>query len=170
MRFLFGFIGSMMDRVLCAAFALVLAQFPVYVNQYIDVLSGARMEATKAYQALEAEAQRLNIDVERFVRHHEESNDSIFQASGRLHRRTIQRYKSLNEAFDALTTASIWQKPLVWRKYFDPDINQAIQFEWGVPFNTEGAVYALVGLMLGLILSLSLQATGRGIRKLVLKR
>lgn len=170
MRFLLGFVGSMMDRILCVAFALILAQFPVYVNQYVDVLSGARMEATKAYQALEAEAQKLGIDVERFVKHHEESNDSIFVASGRLHRRTIERYTSLNTAFTALTTASMWDKPFVFKQYYDSDIANAIQFELGVPFNTEGAVYALVGLMLGLIVSLIFQAIGRGLRKLIFKR
>lgn len=158
------FIGSLADRIWCAACAAVCAQFPVYISQYLNVLAGARTEATIAYNELRLAALRFHLSPRDFVQHLLESPDSIVQASGKLHEAAILRYEKYNAAYDALTTASIWRKPFELYTHFDNHLHEAVVFTPGVPFNLEGLLYASVGMLLGVLIALGVQA---GIRKLM---
>ena len=57
-------LGSLLDRIMCILAAVLLAQAPMYMNQYLDVLAGARLESIKLYEDLEQTAARYNQTVE----------------------------------------------------------------------------------------------------------
>lgn len=147
------FLARFLDRVLAVVLALGAAQAPVYLDQYTHVLAGVRLEATTRYQELVREAGALQLDVEAFVQRHEQNGDPVFQASGRIHRTTLERYQRFETSYRELTAASAWQWPLVLARQFDPDIHAAVRFTPGLPLSTEGLAYALAGVLLAGLIS-----------------
>jgi len=158
-----AFIGAMADRVWCVVCAVAAAQFPVYVNLYINVLAGARAEATISYNALRLTALSFHLSPRGFVQHLLESPDRIAQASGKLHEAALLRYERYNAAYDALTTADMWHKPFALYQYFDATLHEALVFTPNIPFTLEGLFYASAGLLLALCIALGVRA---GIQKL----
>jgi hypothetical protein len=140
--------AGLLDRVLAVVLAITAAQAPLYYAQYTQVLAGVRLEAETRYLELQREAQRLQMSVEAFVTRHEASREPVFQASGRIHRNTLNRYRQYDAAWQALRSASPLQKPERLRRYYDQRIHAAVQFQPGLPLNTEGLVWAGIGLLL----------------------
>ena len=111
MRSLLQLFAGLLDRVLAVVLAITAAQAPIYYAQYSQVLAGVRLEAEARYLELQQEARRLHMSVEAFVTRHEASGEPTFQASGRIHRNTLTRYRLYDTAFQALRSASPTQKP-----------------------------------------------------------
>lgn len=147
-------IGEFTDRIVCIAVAIFFAQAPLYIEQYIHVLTGAKTEARIAYEDLEKRAASLipPLSVEEFIRHHLESEDKVFQESGKHHQGTLNRLKNYTTAFEKLTTCTAWEKPFVFFRYADPALREALEFKPGFPFSREGAAYALAGAFVGLLI------------------
>jgi len=145
--------GGLLGRILAVALALTAAQIPVYYAQYVQTLAGARQEAQARYVELQKEASALNLGAEDFIVRHEENQDPVFQASGRIHRNTLARYLRLNTAWQVFVSASVFERPLVLVRQFDPDIADAVDFTPGVPLTIEAAAYALAGILLAWLIS-----------------
>lgn len=145
--------GGFASRLLAVVLAVSAAQLPVYYEQYLQTLSGARLEASLRYQQLMREAGALNLGAEDFIIRHEENSDPVFQASGRLHRSTLQRFTQLETAWQALSAASVFERPLVLVRYFDRQLAGAVRFTPGLPLTLEAGGYALAGLLLAWLLS-----------------
>ena len=126
--FLFKSFGELLDRVFCIAFALLFAQAPLYIEQYVHVLTGAKTEARISYEDIEKRAASLipPLTVEEFVQHHISSEDKVFQESGKYYQALIIRLKNYEEAFEKLTSASAWEKPFVFFKYADENLRAAM--------------------------------------------
>lgn len=160
------FFGGLVSRILAVTLALAAAQFPVYYAQYLQTLSGARLEADLRYAELVREAGAVNLSAEDFIVRHEENSDPVFQASGHIHRTTLQRFITLGAAYKALSEAQGLDKPLALIRRFDTDIAAATPFTPGLPLTLEAAGYALAGLILAWGISAScgallLPRTGR---------
>lgn len=153
MRFVARFFGGLISRVLAVVLAVSAAQLPVYYAHYLQTLAGARQESAQRYQELIHEAGVLNLGAEDFIVRHEENSDPVFQASGRIHRTTLERYKTLDAAWQALSSASALEKPLVLLRYLDRRIAEAVNFTPGVPLTLEAAGYGLAGLLLAWLIS-----------------
>ena len=153
MNLLARFLGGISERVLAVVLAVAALQFPVYYLAYGNTLAGAQMEAASRYEELRAEAQTLHLGVEDFIRRHEDNADAVFQASGRIHRNTVQRYQRYTAMQEALRGATVWEKPLALARNFDPALHAATRFEPGLPLTLEAAAYALAGLLLAWALS-----------------
>jgi hypothetical protein len=144
--------GELFDRIVCIAFAILFAQLPVYINQYIDVLSGALTEARILYSDVEQQAGQMGMSVDDFIRHHLDNADEVFIKSGEVYSRAVTRYQAYDEAFTALTSASVWTRPFVFLSKQDPELRKAVVFDAGLPLNLEGAIYALAGLLVALLI------------------
>lgn len=153
MSFLAHLFGGLLSRVLAVVLALAAAQLPVYYAQYLQTLSGARVEAQGRYEELVREAGALNLDAEDFIVRHEENSDPVFQSSGRIHRSTLARFTKLDTAWRALSQASVLNKPAALLRHYDPAIAKAVPFEPGVPLTMEAAGYALAGVVAAWLLS-----------------
>lgn len=153
MNLITGFIGGLSERIVAVLVALAVAQFPLYYVAYANTLSGAQLEAEARYHELEREAALLRLNVEEFIQHHETNADSVFQASGRIHRTTLEHYQRYTAMSAALRAALPWQKPMTLARNFDRQLYDATHFEPGVPLSVEGAIYALAGLLLAWLLA-----------------
>jgi hypothetical protein len=150
-------IGAVLDRIICVVMALLLAQFPVYYAQYLDVLSGARMAASKTYEDMQTrlgpQAQQRGLSVDELVEQLTRNDDPLVRELSGVNQDAIVRYQAYSEAFEALKQAPVWQRPFALSRHFDNDIHQAIQFEPNVPLTLEGVIYAFLGILLGMLLA-----------------
>lgn len=153
MTFLIRLFGGFASRLLAVVLAVSAAQLPVYYEQYLQTLSGARLEASLRYQQLMQEAGALNLGAEDFIVRHEENSDPVFQSSGRIHRTTLQRYQKLDAAWQALSSARGFEKPLALPRHFDRQLAEAVRFTPGLTLTLEAGAYALAGLLTAWLLS-----------------
>ena len=143
-------IGTLFDRIFCLGLAVVLAQFPVYLNQYIDVLSGAQQEAQTTFRDLEQAAAGFQLRVDEYLQRLQENTDPMVQANAEVSQRVVDRYRRYTEALGDLTSTSVWGRPFALAKHYDPAIHSAMRFEPNIPLTWEGAIYTLIGLVLAL--------------------
>ncbi|MEO1451555.1 MAG: DUF2937 family protein [Bacteroidota bacterium] len=161
----FGLMGNLVDRLLCVAGAILLAQAPVYMAQYIDVLSGAKAESGIIYDELSALAKSYNLDLESYLDKLASNPDQMVRDNIAVQQSAVERHERYVEAFDAITNASIWTRPFRFMQHADPTISQAVVFEPGLPLTVEGGVYALVGVLLVMLILGLIRRIGRGMRK-----
>ncbi len=153
MSFLTRLFGGFLSRILAVVLAVSAAQFPVYYAQYLQTLTGARQEASLRYEELMREAGVLNLGAEDFIIRHEENSDPVFQASGRIHRSTLARFKKLDAAWQALSSATALEKPKALIRHFDRSLAKALRFTPGLPLTLEAGGYALGGIVLAWLIS-----------------
>jgi hypothetical protein len=152
LKFFFGSVGSLVDRVVCVLFAIALAQAPVYIAQYIDVLAGAQMESQKTYDDLEERAAKFDLTLDEFLTRLINNPDPLVKENAEASASTVDRYKRYTEALNALLYGSVWAKPFLLARHYDPSINAAMHFEPNVPLTMEGAVYALAGVLIAMLI------------------
>lgn len=161
----FGLIGNVLDRLLCVAGAILLAQAPIYMAQYVDVLSGAKAESGIIYNELTTLAKSYNLELEDYLDRLEANPDTMVRENIAVQRSAVSRYQRYEDAFAAITGATIWSRPFRLMQHFDPLIGQNVVFEPGLPLTIEGGVYALVGVILVLLILGIIRRIGRGLRK-----
>lgn len=149
---IFGSIGSLADRIICVVFAVVLAQAPIYMGQYINVLSGAQMESQKTYDDIESRAKKYQLSVDEFIERLIANPDDLVRENAEVSMNAVERYKDYTEALNALLNSNIWLKPFRLMQHYDPSIQAALQFKPGVPLTLEGVVYGLIGVVLAMLL------------------
>ncbi len=147
------FFNHFLSNALAVVLAVALCQFPVYFNQYLNVLSGAYTESAKVYQDIEKAAAQSNKTVEAFIAKHLNDQDLDFNNSGKVMDNAVRRYEGYKKAFEALKSVDFWSKPIQFIKYFDNDLAKSVQFQAGVPASTEGLMYALLGVLLSVVMT-----------------
>ena len=150
MRF-FRPLYSLIDRIICVVAAIAAMQFPVYINQYIDVLSGALQEAKINYEDLQKRAAEIGMTVQEFVDHHLVSNDSVFHQSGLHYQDFIARYEGYQKSYEVLSTSPVWRKPFDFLRLKNSKL-KVLQFKLGLPLTVEGVVYGLLGVVAAILL------------------
>lgn len=151
---LFSPIVTLTDRVVCVLFAVAFAQGPTYIAQYMDVLSGAEMEARNTYERVEDRAIQRGMGVNEYIQQTIEETPRGIEAWEYVQdtKGTVERYQRYRAALDALERSSPWTKPWVLAYHFESSIHKAIRFEPNVPLTYEGGMYGLVGVVLALLL------------------
>jgi hypothetical protein len=157
----FSPIGSLLDRVICVVFAVVLAQAPVYMAQYIDVLAGAQMEAGKVYEELTVAARTFDLEVDPYLDKLASNADPMVRNSAEVQLNAVARYRRYTEALKALRDRSAWVRPFMLMRHYDPSVHAAMDFEPNVPLTIEGAVYAGLGVVLALLVMALFKGLGR---------
>lgn len=142
-------VRSVLDRVFCVLFAILFAQGPVYIDQYLDVLAGSRLAAQESLQRLEELAEDNGLSADEFVSRLKENPDKLVRDSGEGYQGTIDQYEKYQKAYTAIHDSPAWEKPIQLVRYFDPAIHEAMIFDASVPLSWEGAVYGVVGLFVG---------------------
>ena len=153
--------GEILDRIICICIVALFMQLPMYINQYVDVLSGARMEAKRTYDDMETRALANGLSIAEFVKRLKDNEDVIARESGEVSENVVSRYEKYSEALEALTTGSVWVRPFRLMAHYDPSINAAMHFEPGLPLNIEGVLYGIAGLAFSLLIV----GLGRGLAK-----
>lgn len=143
-------IDGLLDRICAVAGAALFSQAPQLMRQYQDVLAGALAEAQRNIEVFRTQAQLIGRTMEELLDKHLRSPDPDFQATGRVMRAALERYDDYAAAYEALSTASIWERPFVFLAHFDWKLWEALEFRPALPLDAEGAVYAFLGVLFGM--------------------
>lgn len=145
------FLDGIADRLSAALGAVALSQFPQFFGQYIQRLGGHRDEAKLALDRYYRAAQELDMTLEEYIQEHLTSASEVFISSGRVIQELLERYQSLQQAYQALQEANIYNRWVVFLREVDWAIAAGTwdDFMPGVPTTVEGLTYALGGLLIG---------------------
>ena len=152
--------------MIAVVFAIVFLQFPHLINQYLDALGGALVIAKENYNKQNANAKRFNMTLERYITQFKSNESEIFQSQGKTIQHQVERYWALKKSHDALKSANAFTRPFIFLRHYETKILRAIGFEPGLPLNAEAAIYALFGVVIGMLLyNLVLMLIGKTFKK-----
>jgi hypothetical protein len=141
---------TLFDRVLCVAGAVIFAQFPEFLQQYLQRLGGHLDEARRLLAQFEAVAARSNLTAEALARQTAQNADAAVAKLSGVITDTIARVQHLESAQAALQNASLWTRPFAFLRHADADIARGTWgiFKPAVPTTVEGLIYALAGMVI----------------------
>lgn len=156
-------LGRIADGLAGAAGAAVLAQFPAFYQQYLQRLGGRLDQALLAVDRLQEAAEEQGLTLSAYVRYFLDATDPVFRREGQNLVATLTQAQDLKEAQAALDGASPLTRPMVFLDHLDPDLASAAfdSYVPALPLDSEGLVYAAIGLVLGLMLLAGCQGCGR---------
>lgn len=147
------FFNGLMDRLFSVIGALTAAQFPQFVQQYLQRLAGHAAEAQRLLTRYEQAAQDAGMALEPYIRRFQNDPDAVVAEHGQIMMEVSQRAAYLQEAVEALQNSHAFNRPFVFLNYLDREIayQALLIFQPGVPTTPEGLIYALTGIALGLL-------------------
>ncbi|MFO8192550.1 MAG: DUF2937 family protein [Bacillota bacterium] len=145
------FIDGIVDRICSVIGAVALSQFPQFFGQYMQRLGGHLDEAKRALEQYIRAAEALDLTLEEYIREHLQSGSEIFVSSGEVIQGLVERVNSLEQSYQALEGATIYNRWFVFLREVDWSIASGTweNFVPGVPTTVEGITYALAGLLIG---------------------
>lgn len=148
------FIDSILDRICAVLGALAMAQFPQYLAQYIQRLGGHVDEAARGMEKYREIAKDVGKTLYQYSQHLLNSKDPAVFKTGQKIAGDLERYDQLAAALKELQNAPAYKKLFVFIKDIDFDIARSTlsNFTPGLPVTLEGAAYAAVGIVIGMIL------------------
>lgn len=145
------FIDGLADRLSAALGALALSQFPQFYGQYMQRLGGHLDEARLMLVQYEKAASLLSLSLDQYIKEHLEAQSEVFVSTGEVILSLVERYESLEKAYQALREASIYNRWVVFLQEVDWQVAAKTweNFVPGMPTTLEGLIYGLSGLLLG---------------------
>jgi hypothetical protein len=142
-------IEGLLDRALCVAGAVLFSQAPEFMQQYLQRLGGRLDEARLQVQQFQNTAAQSGITLDRLIGQTTANADPAVARLGGVMTTALVRVDNLESAQSALLHASLWTRPFVFLRNFDPAIGRATWavFRPAVPTTSEGLVYALLGML-----------------------
>lgn len=152
MKFVRNYIDGIFDRIFSVLGAVSLAQFPQFVQQYIQRLGGHADEARRIVERFAEAAQRSGRSLEEYIYRFRTDADPEIAEQGIIMQEAVERADFLMNAVQALEGSSLITRPFLFLANLDTDIawNTMQIFQPGVPTTIEGGVYAFAGILLGL--------------------
>ena len=143
---------GMLDRIFSVAGAVGLSQFPAYFQQYLQRLGGHADEAHRQAELFRRAAMESGMSMDDYIQKFLDQTDRDFQRQGEIIREIIERADYLASALEALQSSNMFTRPFVFLTTVDWEIagNTWAAFQPAVPTTVEGAVYAGVGILVGL--------------------
>ena len=148
------FVDSLLDRICAVMGALACAQFPQYVAQYIQRLGGHVDEAARNMEKYQEIAKDVGKSLYQYSQHLLNSQDPAVFKTGQKIAADLERYNQLAAALKDLQDAPAYKKFFVFIQHVDFGIARGAweNFTPGLPVTLEGAAYAAVGIVIGMIL------------------
>jgi hypothetical protein len=145
---------ALFDRIFSVGGAIVFSQFPQFMQQYTQRLSGHLSELdlqVKLMQnAAEASSLSLNAYIQKFL---QSNSEPAFNRQGEIMQQVMDRFQNLSAALKSFQDASLYKRPFVFITHLNGDIagDTWTTFQPGIPTTLEGLVYAFVGMLAGII-------------------
>lgn len=148
------FFDGMLDRIFSVLGAISFAQFPQFIQQYLQRLAGHMDEARRIVERYKLAADRAGMEFDPYVERFKEDSDPVVAEHGYIMAEAVERLDFLIRAVESLQQSNMFTRPFVFFGNLDTDIAwQAwLIFQPGVPTTVEGLVYALTGIAAGLII------------------
>lgn len=128
--------------------ALVLLQAPIYMNQYQNVLAGAQQEAERSFDRLREIAAGFDQTLDDYLAELLANDNPKVVANATEDQEKLDRYYGYTSALEGFEQASVFTRPFVFLRWYDPALASAVVFQAGLPITMEGFVYALLGILL----------------------
>lgn len=145
------FIADVIERTGIVLSALVFIQVPLFIQQYEQQLIGRISELKLQVDAMKTVAQGRSLDeyIGKFIA----NSDSDFSKHGEILKGIVQRYNSLGEAYNHLMNATVYEKPFIFLSHLHQDVALSTwkHFSFGLPLTFEGAAYAFLGVLFGML-------------------
>lgn len=144
-------LSKMLDRIFSVFFAIILLQFPLFMEQYTTRLSGHVNELNYQISQIEDIAKGSGKTLDQFIQKFISSKDTDFSKQGKLMNSMVGRRDSLSSSLTSMINANFITRPFVFLFRSDWDIvhSTASSYQLGLSFSFESAVYALVGVFIG---------------------
>jgi hypothetical protein len=141
---------SLTDRILCVAGAVLFAQGPEFMQQYLQRLGGHLAEARRQLAGFQTAADSAGISFGRLVDQTAVSSDPAVARLAEVMMDSAERVTQLQLAYDALLGAGAWERPVVFLRHIDWAIvrGTASVFKPAIPTTIEGLIYAFAGMMI----------------------
>lgn len=142
---------SIIDRMLGVAGALLFTQIPLFFQQYLQRLAGhvseLELQLTLLKQTAAKSGKTLTAYIDKFL----QQSDQDFVTQGEYLKGMVDRLGNLQQSYATLSEATVWTQPLEFLRFGDQEIfwSTIKQFEPGFSFSAESAVYAFIGMALG---------------------
>lgn len=146
--------ATLVDRILCVVGAVIFAQAPEFMQQYLQRLGGHLDEARRQLAQFEEIAKQAGKSVRELAVQYSANIDPSVASMGKVVGDAELRVTTLASAEAALRDASVWSRPFVFLRDLDWEIARGTGgvYKAAVPTTLEGAVYALAGVILILAL------------------
>jgi hypothetical protein len=140
---------GLVDRILCVAGAVLFAQGPEFMQQYLQRLGGHLAEAHRQLASFHATADQAGITFDRLVTQTAASPDQAVARLAAVMTDAAERVTQLQAAHDALLGAAVWERPIIFLRHVDWAIlrGTAAIFKPAVPTTVEGLIYAIAGMV-----------------------
>jgi hypothetical protein len=148
----FRWLYAWLDRVVCVLAALLVAQAPVFTEQYLAELNQARARTEVMYQQTVRTASQLNLPVAEYLSRLKERGSPAEQDSLDVVAQTLIRHDGYQAAYDRLHGQPAWLRPPILLFDMDANVRKATTFQPGLPLSFAGLIYAALGLTLGWLL------------------
>lgn len=147
------FLNGLMDRLFAVIGAVSAAQFPQFVQQYLQRLAGHAAEAQRLLNRYKQAAEDAGMEFEVYVQRFRNDPDAVVAEHGNIMTEVSERASYLQQAVEALQSSHALNRPFVFMNYLDTEIvwEALLIFQPGIPTTAEGALYALTGIALGLL-------------------
>lgn len=145
---------GILDRVLCLVGAVLFAQLPEFIQQYLQRLGGHLDEARRQLAQFEAVATQAKLPLPQFIERTSRNADAAVAQLAGVMQSALDRVTELTHAEAALRNASLWEKPFVFFANLDRSIASATLdvYRPAVPTTVEGLLYAAAGMTVILII------------------
>lgn len=143
--------GGLMDRIFAVVGAIILAQAPLFMQQYTQQLVSRESELRLQVGAMRHAASLSGKTLEQLAQKFIENSDADVARQGEIMLAMLSRWHNLSDALAAMQESSIWSRPLAFLYHLNTDAFSSTlhHFTIGLPLNMEGGVYALLGLAMG---------------------
>jgi hypothetical protein len=129
--------------------AVIFAQAPEFMQQYLQRLGGHLDEARRHLQQFKQAAAQSGLTLDKLIANTTANADPAVAKLGGVMADSITRVDTLEAAQTAILHASLWSRPFVFLRHLDATIARATWsiFQPAVPTTAEGLVYALSGMI-----------------------
>lgn len=144
-------IKNMIDRIFIVIVALIFLQFPLFMQQYTQQLTGRVAELQYQVSLMENAATISGKTLDEFVLKFQKQSDPDFSKQGEIMSVMVERWKKLSQSLVSIQFSSMVKRPFifVWNLNYDIMKSSLRTFEPGIPLTFEAAVYAVIGIFLG---------------------
>ncbi len=166
------FLGTIADRAAAAAGAVIAAQIPQLIAQYIQRLGGHVDELSRVVQQYRDAASASGKDLASYIRVFLDSGVTDFILTGKDMNANVERLAEISSALKELSASEGLSKFTTFLANIYPDILKSTlqNFVPGFPLTTEGLVYSLSGLVSAIVIIAGIKALFRRIFKKCIDR
>lgn len=152
-------LSGLLDRCFAVIGAMVFAQAPLFMQEYTQQLASRADELSLQVTAMRQAARLSGKSLEQLIQKFLENNDLDVVRQGEVMYSLVGRWHQLNDTLTAMQQSSLWSRPFVFLYHLNTDIFSSTlnHFKLGLPLNIEGGIYALLGMVFGYLIFISLK-------------